>query len=411
MRQKTDSREILFACVWVYIGQTIVYNFLPLLYMIFYNEFQIPLSQIAMLTTINFTSQIVVGIFAGKVADIVGYKFCAISMEMLFALGMILLVVLTQTMTNYFLALVISFSIIGIGAGIAEAMNPVFIQSCPVKNKAAVNSFISSFASWSYVGVVLLSTLFLAVFGNERWRMLTLLWLIVPLITLFLICRVHFNNVGEQHDEKKAGLNVKQMLSMKLYWLLLIVMFCANACDAGYSQWISAFMESSLEIPKFVGDLAGPSSFAVGCGIGRVIYTYSAKHIRLKTCMMVCFAGSIVGFVLTAIAPSVFISIAICMFSGLCIGNLYPGAVSLVSEEMIAVSTQSFTLLVVSGGIGGAVSGAMIGNIVSVFGNNMRAGVASGMIWPMLGLAIVMVLKNNDRFEAKIGRKNDRTKA
>lgn len=393
--KRMDYRVTLFACALAYLGQTIVYNYLPLLYMIFYAKFNIPFNQIALLTTINFTAQIVIGFFIGKIADIIGYRFCAVTMEILVIVGMVLVVVLTQTMANTFLALVLSFAVIGIGAGIVEAMNPAFIQSCPIENKTAVNSFVYSFSSWSYAVVVLLSTLFFVIFGTRAWRILTLLWIIVPLMTLFMFCRIKFYHVEKQYGNKNTSMTLQKMLSMKLYWQLMIVMFCADACDVGYSQWISSFMESALGMQKVIGDLVGPSLFAIGCGISRLVYAIIAKHVRLRTCMITCFIGSTVGFVLTALSQSIALSIIGCIFSGLCIGNLYPGAIALVSEEMPEASTQTFTLLTVAGGIGGAITGTMIGSITAKFENNLRIGFASGFIWPIMGFLVVLTIKNS----------------
>ena len=51
---KPTYKTTIFACFVGYIVQAIVNNFAPLLFITFQNTYQIPLSQITLLVTINF---------------------------------------------------------------------------------------------------------------------------------------------------------------------------------------------------------------------------------------------------------------------------------------------------------------------------------------------------------------------
>lgn len=57
-----------------------------------------------------------------------------------------------------------------------------------------------------------------------------------------------------------------------MFWLFLLIMFCAGAGELSISQWASVFAEKGLGVSKTVGDLAGPALFALLMGSARLIY-------------------------------------------------------------------------------------------------------------------------------------------
>ena len=73
-------------------------------------------------------------------------------------------------------------------------------------------------------------------------------------------------------EEGETGMTFSQLFRNKTFWWLLIMMICSGASEHSVAEWASAFAERGLGIPKTVGDLAGPLSFAVCMGISRVIY-------------------------------------------------------------------------------------------------------------------------------------------
>ena len=62
------------ACFLAYIVQAIVNNFVPLLFVTFQREFDIPLSKITLLITFNFLIQLFVDLVSAKFVDKIGYK-------------------------------------------------------------------------------------------------------------------------------------------------------------------------------------------------------------------------------------------------------------------------------------------------------------------------------------------------
>ena len=60
-------------------------------------------------------------------------------------------------------------------------LSPI-VEACPTKNKEAVMSSLHSFYCWGHVGVVLISTLYFAVFGTGSWWILACIWAVIPFL-------------------------------------------------------------------------------------------------------------------------------------------------------------------------------------------------------------------------------------
>ena len=135
-------------------------------------------------------------------------------------------------------------------------------------------SLLHSFYCWGHVGVVLLSTLFFTVFGIENWKILTLLWVIIPLCNGFFFLKVPMAPLVE---EGETGLTMKELFGQKIFWILMLMMLCAGASEQSVSQWASTFAEQGLGVSKTIGDLAGPMAFAVLMGSAScLLYTSDA---------------------------------------------------------------------------------------------------------------------------------------
>lgn len=73
-------------------------------------------------------------------------------------------------------------------------------------------SLLHSFYCWGSVGVILLSTAFLAVFGMERWPILACIWAVLPLYNTFnfLSCPI------ESLTGSEEGLTIRQLCRLPI---------------------------------------------------------------------------------------------------------------------------------------------------------------------------------------------------
>ena len=136
-------------------------------------------------------------------------------------------------------------------------------------------SLLHSFYCWGHLGVVLISTAFFALAGIENWRVLAILWAIVPLANMIVFCLVPIYT--PQDIDAPAIRPPQNCLGMKVFWLLMLLMICAGASELAMRQWASAFAESALGVSKTVGDLVGPCTFALFMGLARGIFCQDGR--------------------------------------------------------------------------------------------------------------------------------------
>lgn len=56
---------------------------------------------------------------------------------------------------------------------------------------------LHSFYCWGSVGVICLSTLFFALFGTQSWKILTAVWIVLPLFNFFYFIKVPIASAEE----------------------------------------------------------------------------------------------------------------------------------------------------------------------------------------------------------------------
>ena len=77
-------------------------------------------------------------------------------------------------------------------------------------------SLLHSFYCWGHMGVVLLSTVFFALCGIDNWKILTLLWVLIPIANILLFAKAPIYSL---HEEGTAGLTLGQLFRKKLFWI------------------------------------------------------------------------------------------------------------------------------------------------------------------------------------------------
>ena len=117
--------------------------------------------------------------------DRIGYRTCVVCSQLLSAIGLALLTVLPEVLPDPFIGILIAVVLYAMGAGLIEVLISPIVEACPFENKDGMMSLLHSFYCWGSVGVILGSTVFFAVFGVENWRILAILWAVLPFANTF----------------------------------------------------------------------------------------------------------------------------------------------------------------------------------------------------------------------------------
>jgi len=389
-----NYKKTKLACYLGFITQAIVANFTPLLFLWFHTTYQIALGNIAMISAVFFFTQLLVDLFCAKYVDKIGYRTCIVTSEITAAVGLVGLAFLPDLLPDPFVGILICVIIYAIGSGLIEVLCSPIVEACPFENKEATMSLLHSFYCWGCVGTILLSTIFLAVFGMDSWKVLACLWAIVPAYNVYNFATCPIEHLVEEGD----GMSVPQLFKTPLFWVAITLMICSGASELSMSQWASAFAESALHFSKMVGDLLGPCLFAVAQGISRVFYGKYGDRVDLVKFMTGSGVLCLVCYLVTSLTSLSILGLMGCIICGFSVGIMWPGTISISSKTFPKGGTAMFALLAMAGDMGGSVGPVLVGKASQAFGDNIRLGLGFGCIFPVvLVLALFAMAKGRNR--------------
>ena len=389
MSQSKNYQKTMYACFIGYIVQAVVNNFVPLLFVVFQDSYHIPLSQITALITINFLIQLGVDLLSAGVVDKLGYRTCVLLAHGCAAAGLVLLAFLPDLLPNPFAGILIAVGIYAVGGGLIEVLISPILEACPTKNKEKAMSLLHSFYCWGHVGVVLISTVFFRLAGVGNWRILTVLWALIPVGNLVLFAGAPIYSL---HEEGETGLTLRELFTKKIFWILMLMMLCAGASEQAVSQWASIFAEKGLGVSKTVGDLAGPMAFAALMGTSRLIYGKYGDRLNLNRFMTLSCFLCIAAYGCISLIPNAAVGLAGCAVCGFSVGILWPGTFSKASAAVKGGGTAMFALLARAGDLGCSGGPTLAGAVSSQCGDNLRMGILAAVVFPVLLLAGMLLL-------------------
>ena len=379
-------KHTIVSCFVGYIVQAIVNNFVPLLFILFQNTYVIPLSRITLLVTFNFVVQILTDLVAAKYVDRIGYRAGMVLAHVFSALGLAALTVLPEIM-DPFAGILIAVMIYAIGGGLLEVLVSPVMESCPTDNKETAMSLLHSFYCWGHVGVVLISTVFFHFCGIENWKILALVWALIPVCNGLMFLKTPMVSLMA---EGETGMTFRQLFRSKTFWWLLIMMVCSGAGEHSVAEWASAFAERGLGIPKTLGDLAGPLSFAVCMGIARVIYGKYGERIPLRKFMTGSAILCVCSYLIISLSPWPVLSLIGCAVCGISVGIMWPGSFSTAAAALPKGGTAMFGLLALAGDVGCGGGPTLVGLVSSAAGDNLKLGILAAIVFPLVMVVCLM---------------------
>ena len=386
---KNNYKKTLIACYLGFITQAISANFAPLLFLTFHRTYQISLGKIAFISTAFFFTQLLVDLFCAKYVDKIGYRRSVVVSEILSAVGLIGLALLPDLLDHAYVGILISVIIYAIGSGLIEVLVSPIVEACPFDNKESVMSLLHSFYCWGAVAVILFSTAFFTIFGINNWWILACIWALIPICNVFnfLTCPI------ESLTEDGQGLSIRQLCNIPIFWVALVLMVCAGASEISMAQWASAYTESALGLSKSIGDIAGPSLFAVTMGISRSFYGKYGEKIDLMKFMTASGILCLICYLLAALGPYPILGLIGCIMCGFSVGIMWPGTISIASGKLPMGGTAMFALLAMAGDMGGSIGPYVVGAVTQNAGDNLKAGMLAGCIFPVILVLSVCLLK------------------
>ena len=399
---KQAYRVTMNACFMGYVTQAIVNNFAPLLFVTFKTSYGIDIWQITLLITINFIVQLIIDLLSAKFVDKLGYRFCAIAAHVCAAAGLIMMAIAPLITKNVFAGLAAAVVVYAVGGGLIEVIVSPIIEACPTKNKERTMSVLHSFYCWGYMGVVLISTVFFALFGIEKWFIMACVWAVVPIVNIVLFS---VTPIYSLNDGGVKGKGINKLLREGSFWLFMLMMLCAGAAEQTVTQWASAFAEQSLGVGKVLGDLLGPMTFALAMGAARLIFGLFGGKIKLNVFMTVSSALCAASYLCLSLTAAPAAGLAGCALCGFSVGIMWPGTYSKAASYIKGGGTTLFALLALGGDIGCTVGPGLAGAVSDMTGGNLKAGILAAAVFPavMLVCCVIMCKMTGGKRDDSVG--------
>lgn len=383
-------KKTIRSCYVGYIVQAIINNFIPLLFLTFQSSYNISLVQITSLIAINFILQLITDLASVTFVDKIGYRASIIIAHILASAGLVLLTIMPEILPNAFAGILMAVAVYAVGSGLIEVLVSPIVEACPTDNKETAMSMLHSAYCWGQVLVVLFSTIFFSVFGIENWKIMSLIWSVVPAVNAFSFVKVPINSLNQQEEK---GLSFGELFKNKMFWIFMVVMLCAGASEIAVSQWASTFAEKALGVNKAVGDLAGPMAFALLMGISRTFYGKFGEKIDLNKFMIGSSALCVVSYLCIGLIANPVISLIGCAVCGLSVGIMWPGAFSKASSSIKGGGTALFALLALAGDLGCTSGPSVVGKIADAAGGNLKVGILCAAVFPVVLIICMLIYK------------------
>ena len=411
----TLSKKYMFtrlACYMTNISMAAVGILSPLLFETFREKYHISYSLLGLLVVVNFGTQLAIDLIFTVFSHKFNIKKTVILMPLLTFTGLMIYAIMPMIFSSsIYIWLVIGTVIFSISAGLCEVLISPIFAAMPSENPEREMSKLHSVYAWGLVGVVLLGSGVLKLFelANISWHWLAVLFSIIPFMAFLLFLNSALpSSITSEQEGDSVKTQIKRLFNVGIL-LCFTCIFFGGAAEGTMTQWISSYMENVLRFPKILGDVLGMAMFAVMLALGRSLYAKFGRNIL--NVMIVGMIGSVVCYVVAGISTNVYIGLIACVLTGICTAMLWPGNIILIGEKFPTVGVAAYALMAVGGDMGCSIGPQLMGIItdtiaasdvgaavskainISTAQLGMRAGLLVSAAFPIIGLAIVIVMK------------------
>lgn len=285
---------------------------------------------------------------------------------------------------NYLIA-IISLFLIGTGMAMLQvAINPL-LREAGGEEHFAFNSQLgqlffglASFLSplvYSYLVVnlqsgetsgFLLSTISAIVPEELPWISLYWIFAVVSLLMVVVIMASHFPEVERKEDEKVGALETLELLKKPMVWLFFLGIFCYVGSEQGVANWISEFLSTYHGYDPQTTGASTVSWFWGMMTAGTVLGLLLLKVMDSRNVLILFTTGALICLSLALFGSG---EMALYAFPaiGFLISVMWPVIFSLALNS-VTENHGSFSGILVTGIVGGAVVPLIVGSLGDVIG-------------------------------------------
>lgn len=404
MTQTINYTRTKLSCYFSYLTMASAFSLPPILFVTFRNMYGISFSLLGTLVLINFFTQLTVDLIFSFFSKHFNIHKTIKVMPLLTSFGLIIYALVPSLVPQHaYIGLVIGTIIFSVASGLSEVLLSPLVAAIPSEHPDKDMSLLHSLYAWGVFSVVVISTLFLNIFGRERWMYLTFFLAALPLISSYLFATSPMPEMNLSHNESKKGSNSKK------FGLILCVacIFLGSCAENTMSNWISGYMESALHISKTLGDIFGTALFAILLGLTRTWYAKYGRNI--ENFLLGSMIGATICYLCIGLSGNVIISFVACVLTGCFTSMLWPGTLILMEEKIPNVGVAAYALMAAGGDFGASVAPQLLGIIVDKVSISnwaeqfsstlspeqlgMKVGMLVAAIFPLLGTVLLIYIK------------------
>lgn len=408
-------RRTKYTCYYTYLAMSAIFVLPPMLFTAFHRIYGISYTLLGTLVLINFCVQMGVDLFFSFFPRALPTRVIVRVMPFLTTLGLLLYALLPMLFPHAaYGGLVAGTAVFSLASGLNEVVLSPTVAALPSKDPKRDMSTLHSLYAWGVLLVVVLTSLFLRFIGDDYWHFLVFFFALLPLGSGVLFA---VSPLPDYPDGKAEG----ERAGRRHFGLFLCVLclFFGSSAENGMTNWISAYMETALGIPKSIGDVLGLALFALLLGLTRTAYGKWGKSI--SPIIAIGMGGAAVCYLAAALSPLPAVAVVACVLTGLCTSMLWPGMLIYMEEKIPAAGVAAYALMAAGGDLGASFASQTMGAITDAVtaapwardlaaslgmgadALGMKAAMLFGAAMPIIGLCLFLFLL---RYFKKQGKSN-----
>lgn len=394
------------SCYFSYLSMASAFSLPPILFVTFREMYGISYTLLGTLVLINFCTQLSIDLIFSFFTKYFNIHKTVKVMPLLTSAGLCIYAIIPTMFPQYaYLGLLIGTVIFSVASGLSEVLLSPLIAAIPSKHPEKDMSMLHSLYAWGVFGVVVISTIFLNIFGRENWMYLTIFLAIFPLVASYLFATSPMPEVIISHSNDSKG---REKRSFGLA-LCVACIFLGSCAENTMSSWISGYMENALNIPKTLGDIFGMALFAILLGVVRTWYAKYGGNI--STVLLFSMIGATACYLIVGLSDNTILSFLACILVGCFTSMLWPGTLILMEEKLPNLGIAAYALMAAGGDSGAAIAPQLLSVIVdNVSGSDwaaqlsttlslsteqigMKVGMLVAAIFPLIGIFLVIFIR------------------
>ena len=355
-----NYKRTKFACYSAYFTMSSIFCVPPLLFVTLRETFGISYTLLGTLVLTNFCTQLGVDLIFTLFTKYFNPKKVVRIMPLITSLGLLIYALVPSLFPQIaYIGLLLGTVIFSVSAGLSEVLLSPTIAALPSDNPQRDMSLLHSLYAFGVFTMVLISTLFLKVFGSDNWMYLVIFLAALPVISSVLFMFSPMPDMDTATEGGKVSGTKRRALGMVL---CVGCIFFGSCAENAMSNWISSYMENALGIDKAVGDILGVAMFAILLGIARISYARFGKNINRV--LLLGMIGAAICYLTVGLSPAVIPAFIACILTGFCTAMLWPGTLIMMEEKIPGAGVAAFALMAAGGDLGASVAPQLMGIVI-----------------------------------------------